>query len=105
MNSYIRAELRRTGGFTDRSLRVVLDSATLPLDQARELRRLVEELDLTRVGAEIGATCRADLTRYELAVENGGRHWRATVCEPTVPRELRPLLRFLTSAARAPLPG
>lgn len=103
VTSHIRAELRRTGGFTDRSLRVVLDSATLPLDQARELRRLVQDLDLTRVGAEIGAACRADLTRYQLAVECGGRHWRATVAEPTVPAELRPLLRFLTRAARAPV--
>ncbi|MFC4071104.1 protealysin inhibitor emfourin [Actinoplanes subglobosus] len=100
MTPRVRAELRRTGGFRDRSLRVVLDSATLPRDQAAQLARLVEQIDLTRVGAEIGAASDADLTRYQLAVEYGGRHWRGTVAEPCVPEELRPLLRFLTSAAR-----
>lgn len=80
----------------------MLDSDTLPLDQAAQLTRLVEEIDLTRVGAQVGAASRADLTRYELAVECGGRHWRTTVAEPCVPAELRPLLRFLTDAARTP---
>ncbi|GAA1621936.1 protealysin inhibitor emfourin [Actinoplanes couchii] len=77
-------------------MRVVVDSATLPHDQAAQLARLIEEIDLTRVGAEIGAASDADLTRYQLAVECGGRHWRGTVAEPCVPSELRPLLRFLT---------
>lgn len=77
-------------------MRVVLDSATLPHDQAAQLARLVEAIDLTRVGAEIGAASDADLTRYQLAVEYGGRHWRGTVAEPCVPTALRPLLRFLT---------
>lgn len=99
MTPHVRAELRRTAGFSDRSLRVVLDTATLPRDQAARLAHLVEQIDLTRVGAEIGATSAADLTRYHLAVECGGRHWRGTVAEPCVPSELRPLLRFLTSAA------
>jgi hypothetical protein len=96
----VRAELRRSGGFRARSLRVVLDSDTLPRDQAAQLTSLVQQIDLTRVGAQIGAASNADLTRYQLAVEYGGRHWRGTVAEPCVPVELRPLLRFLTSAAR-----
>jgi hypothetical protein len=96
----VRAELRRSGGFRARSLRVVLDSDTLPRDQAAQLTSLVQQIDLTRVGAQIGAASNADLTRYQLAVEYGGRHWRGTVAEPCVPTELRPLLQFLTSAAR-----
>ncbi|GIF44968.1 protealysin inhibitor emfourin [Actinoplanes xinjiangensis] len=100
MTLRVRAELRRSGGFRARSLRVVLDSDTLPRDQAAQLTSLVEQIDLTRVGAQIGAASNADLTRYQLAVEYGGRHWRGTVAEPCVPVELRPLLRFLTSAAR-----
>ncbi|MEU8663268.1 protealysin inhibitor emfourin [Actinoplanes philippinensis] len=103
MTPRVRAELRRSGGFRNRSLRVVMDSDTLPHDQAAQLAqlaRLVEQIDLNRVGAGIGATSEADLTRYQLAVEYGGRHWRGTVAEPCVPTELRPLLRFLTSAAR-----
>ncbi len=99
MTPRVRAELRRSGGFRDRSLRVVLDSDTLPRDLAAQLAHLVGQIDLTRVGAEISATSDADLTRYQLAVEYGGRHWRGTVAEPCVPVELRPLLRFLTSAA------
>ena len=98
----MRAELRRSAGFTDRSLRVVLDSGTLPRDRAAQLIQLVENLDLTRLGARISAASGADLIRYQLAVECDGRHWRTTVAEPCVPAELRPLLGFLTEAARAP---
>jgi hypothetical protein len=95
----VRAELRRSGGYAGRSLHVVMDSATLPEPDARRLSNLVRSLDLTRLGAKIVAPNRADLLRYDLSVQCGGRHWRGTVAEPTVPAELRPLLRFLTQHA------
>lgn len=63
------------------------------------MAHLIEQIDLNQVGAGIGAASQADLTRYQLAVEYDGRHWRGTIAEPCVPTELRPLLRFLTSAA------
>ncbi|MEU4695465.1 protealysin inhibitor emfourin [Actinoplanes sp. NPDC023714] len=99
MTEPVRAELRRSGGYAGRSLHVVMDSATLPDAEARRLSHLVRALDLTRLAAKIMAPCRADLLRYDLSLQCGGRHWRGTVAEPTVPAELRPLLRFLTQQA------
>ncbi|WP_229075501.1 protealysin inhibitor emfourin [Actinoplanes sp. DH11] len=99
MTEPVRAELRRSSGFAGRSLHVVMDSRTLPADQARQLVQLVRSLDLTSIGAMIMAPCTADLLRYDLSVQCGGRHWRGTVAEPTVPAELRPLIQFLTEAA------
>ncbi|MEU4564986.1 protealysin inhibitor emfourin [Actinoplanes sp. NPDC023936] len=99
MTEPVRAELRRSGGYAGRSLHVVMDSSTLPEPEARRLTQLVRCLDLTRLGARIMAPCAADLVRYDLAVQCGGRHWRGTVADPTVPPELRPLLRYLTQAA------
>lgn len=99
MTEPVRAELRRSGGYAGRSLHVVLHSAALPDAEAHRLSQLVRCLDLTRLGAKIMAPCMADLVRYELSIQYGGRHWRGTVAEPTVPAELRPLIKHLTQAA------
>ena len=101
MTGRIRAELRRSGGFTGRALHVVLDTAELPPERAAELTRLVGALDLTRVAAEAAPPSGADLMRYDLQISDGARHWRGTVAEPHVPAGLRPLLQFLTGTTRA----
>jgi hypothetical protein len=39
--------------------------------------------------------------RYDLVVEHSGNRWQGTVADPSIPAELRPLLHFLTTAARS----
>jgi hypothetical protein len=104
MRERVRAELRRAAGFAGRSLHVILDADELPADRAALLRRLVRAVDLTRVGAKLPAASGADLMRFDLSIEDGGRHWRGTAYEPYVPTELRPLLQFLVTSA-GPAPG
>ena len=97
MSEHVRAELRRSGGFTGRPLHVRVDSASMPPADAVELVRLVSAIDLGGLPASgAGLPHGADLMTYELMVERGGKRWQGTVSDPSVHASLRPLLQFLT---------
>jgi hypothetical protein len=97
----IHAEMRRSGGFTGRPVHVRADSELLPPADAAELVRLVNALDLAGLGADRPPSAAgADLMRYDLTIERGTDRWQVAVADPAVPDELRPLLQFLTAAAR-----
>jgi hypothetical protein len=97
VTEHVRAELHRSGGFTGRRVSVRLDSEQMPPADAARLVRLVSTIDLSRLGPErLPATGGADLMRYELTIERGGRRWHGVVSDPHVPAELRPLLQFLS---------
>ena len=95
-----RVEMRRTGGFTGRAMQVRLDTAQMPPAEAVRLRELLSTVDLSRLGPRPVTAAGADLMRYDLIVEHSGGRWEGTVTDPTIPAELRPLLQFLTAAAR-----
>jgi hypothetical protein len=97
----VRVEMRRSGGFTGRTTQVRLDSAQMPPADAARLRELVSTLDLTRPALPAMPAAGADLMRYDLIVEHDGGRWEATLADPTIPPEMRPLLQFLTAAARS----
>jgi hypothetical protein len=104
MPEHVRAELRRSGGFTGRPVHVRLDSATMPPADAARLVQLVSAIDLSRLGASHpGLPAGADLMSYDLMIERGRQRWQGTVTDPMIPADLRPLLQFLTH--RAPGPG
>jgi hypothetical protein len=103
----VKVEMRRSGGFTGRTSRVELDTAHMPPAEAARLIQLVTTVDLSRLaasrrGTPLGGTPLggADLMRYDLVIENGVDRWEGTVADPSIPGELRPLLQFLTAAAR-----
>jgi hypothetical protein len=97
----VKVEMRRSGGFTGRTTKVHLDTAQMPPAEAARLIQLVTTVDLSRLATARGTPAAgADLMRYDLVIENGVDRWEGTVSDPSIPNELRPLLRFLTSAAR-----
>jgi hypothetical protein len=97
----VKVEMRRSGGFTGRTTKVHLDTAQMPPADAARLIQLVTTVDLSRLTTARGTPAAgADLMRYDLVIENGVDRWEGTVSDPSIPNELRPLLRFLTSAAR-----
>ena len=101
MIEHVRAELRRSGGFAGRSVHVQLDSARLPPADAARLVQLVAAIDFGRLRASRPPIpAGADLMSYDLTIERGGHRWHGTVADPAVPAQLRPLLQFLTTAAR-----
>jgi len=96
----VLADLRRSGGFTGRSVHVHLDSEQLPPADAAQLIQLVSALDLSSLGApRPGLPAGADLMRYDLTLERDGQRWSGTVSDPSIPAQLRPLLQFLTNSA------
>ena len=103
MTDRVRAEMRRSGGFAGRTTQVRLDSEQMPPAEAARLVELVAALDLGRLAELAGSgqvTAGADLLRYDLSIDRDGQQWRGTVADPSIPTELRPLLQFLTAAAR-----
>jgi len=98
----IRAELRRSGGFTGRPVHVQVDSAQLPPAEAARLVQLVSTIDFAQLGGarRPALPAGADLMTYDLTVERGGQRWHGTVSDPSIPGELRPLLQFLTIHGR-----
>jgi emfourin len=98
MTERVRAELRRSGGFTGRTVHVQVDSAQMPPADAARLVQLVTAIDLSGLDApRPGPPAGADLMRYDLTIERGGRRWQGTVSDPTIPAQLRPLLQFLST--------
>jgi hypothetical protein len=97
----VKVEMRRSGGFAGRTTKVHLDTADMPPAEAARLIQLVTTVDLSRLNVARGApSAGADLMRYDLVIENGVDRWEGTVSDPSIPNELRPLLQFLTAAAR-----
>jgi hypothetical protein len=81
MTEHVHAELRRSGGFAGRSVHV----------------RVFAALPAGHGPMPPGA----DLVRYDLTLQRGRRHWQGTVYDPA-PRQLQPLLQFLSTTRSTP---
>ena len=98
----VRLDLERTGGFGGRTVRVAVDSALLPVDEARNLIALVEQVDFDALQARgvRPEPTPPDAFQYKLDVEQGGRQWRLRFTDSDVTDELSLLLAELVSFAR-----
>ncbi len=91
-----RVEVERTGGFAGLVTRRSADTRSLPPEQARELTRLVGELDLAagQGDAQPGRSV-PDGFSYDVLIVAGDAQRRLQARDPDVPAPLRPLLRFV----------
>ena len=99
--STLRIHFERTGGLAGLRMVATMDSAALSPEEARELAALVAGagfFDLPAVMTETVPS--ADRFRYRLTVETPEQSHTVTVDEGAVPDALRPLLDWLTAAAR-----
>jgi hypothetical protein len=97
----VRIDFERSGGFGGMVMRATVDSDALPPDDAGRLHELVQQSKFftlpTRIG---GAASGADRFEYRVTIDGpGGRH-EVTVGDSAVTSSLRPLLDWLTDAAR-----
>lgn len=84
----------------------VLDTDALDHDRAEELRKLIWEANLTRIG-EPTMSVSPDRFRYTLTVEEGARKETLSFPEDRVPESVRPLFERLSKemdASAAPAP-
>ncbi len=96
-----RVQFERTGGFAGLRLAVDLNIDSLSAAEADELRRLVEGARFFELPSEVVSPAEgADQFVYKLTVESADRSHTVEVAESAVPETLRPLIDWLTAAAR-----
>jgi hypothetical protein len=97
----MRMTFERTGGFAGITMTKVVDTATLPDNEAKQLRHLVDAADFFRLPKTITSRSRQpDRFRYELTLEDNGKQHTVEVSEQAIPGTLRPLVDWLMAAAR-----
>lgn len=97
----MRIELERTGGVTGMRLACSIASGTLPDSDAQELTRLVETSRFFDLPGRIEETdSSGDRFGYAITIDDGSRSHTVQVSEAAAPAALRPLIGWLTAAAR-----
>jgi hypothetical protein len=101
----MKISFERTGGFAGIRLATTVDSATLTPEEAAQLRTLVDNAKFFALPAKIKATAPgADRFQYAVTIETPNQRHTVTVDEGAAPPELRPLLNWLTTAAKTKKP-
>jgi hypothetical protein len=98
----MRVQFTRAGGFAGMPLSVTIDADTLPPADSQHLRELVEAADFFSLPARLTAPVPgADRFRYAVAIETRERRHAVEIHEAMMPPAVRPLIEWLTAAARA----
>lgn len=97
----MRMTFERTGGFAGTTMTKVIDTTTLPAEQANQLRRFVDAADFFHLPATLTAkTPQPDRFQYRLTIQHNNQHHTVVISEQAVPSTLRPLIEWLMAAAR-----
>jgi len=97
----LRITFERTGGFAGITISATVNADDLTVSEADELRRLIEEADFFNLPAVIAPhEPHPDRFQYEVTVWDDGRLHTIMVSEEVMPENLRPLIRWLSEAAR-----
>jgi hypothetical protein len=99
----LRIQWERTGGFAGMRIAATMDSESLSLEHARQLRELIEAAGFFELPEEMAGPVGlggADRFLYTLTVEMEGRRHTVHTSEAAAPPEVRSLILWLTRAAR-----
>jgi len=100
----MRISYERSGGLANIPLKLEVDSESLPEDQAKELKRLIEAADLFNQPATPPAPKDApDQYHYEITVEDGKRTRTIQTSDMAASAELLTLFDWLNNLALAGL--
>jgi hypothetical protein len=99
----MQIDFSSSGGFTNIQLAYRGDTATMPEDQAQEVKRLVEssgvfDLEQEDVNSN-SAIGRADVISYRLTLSDERRQTTLWMNDVSAPASVRPLLAFLRKLA------
>lgn len=102
--SFMRIDYERSGGFAGIRMSTSVDSDSLPLEQAEEIRAALEEADFfqlpSRIIPGLEKTGGVDRFQYRVTVHAQDRHHTVEVGEAAVPENLWSLLNLLNTIAR-----
>ena len=96
----MRVRFVQSGGLIGASRGCDLDTATLPMDEGRELASLVSESRLPASGVFLSGAAR-DLRSYEIHVESDAGSAAVTFDDDTLPDRARPLSEFSAEECEA----
>jgi Emfourin len=89
--------LVRTGGFGGMRREVRIETGALPSAEREPLERLVGEAGFFSLPAHFPKPGKgADYFTYSVTVEDGGRRHTVEAAQPSLPENLRPLIRELS---------
>jgi len=98
----MRVHFKRSGGFAGMPLSVTVDVDTLAPADSQHLRDLIDAASFFSLPARLTAPVPGgDRFHYTLAIETAERQHAVEIHEAATPPAVRPLLEWLTSAARA----
>lgn len=97
----MRISFERSGGFAGMRLRGTIDSDTLPPEEARKLREMVDAAGFFDLPPSITTEKPGpDRFQYKLTIETESRRHTVFVEEEVASKELRALLSYVTMLAR-----
>jgi hypothetical protein len=99
----MRILFERSGGFAGMKLKASLDVESLPPQQLRRLRQLLDQSRFFELPLRLDSPdSRPDRFQYRVTVENNNCIRTVQASEDALPPEMFPLVEWLTAAARRP---
>lgn len=96
----MKIHFQRCGGLAGLVMEATLDTASMPPEKASELTQLVNSANVFSAPEKLSAAPGgADDFEYHLAIEDGGRQHSMVLDGRATPPEMKPLMRWLTTAA------
>lgn len=96
----VQVRFVRSGGLAGMRTAAVIDSESLPEEEEKRLRDLIDRAGFFGLPEEIPGPARPDEFRYSITVEIDGKQHRVRTTETAAPEQLRPLIEWLNEAAK-----
>lgn|SRR5690349_7307602 len=97
----MKVEFERSGGFAGLTMTHSVDTDDLSSDQAQQLAKLMDDADFYNLPKVIKAKSPgADRFQYNITVQDQKKRHSVQVGEGAIPANMKPLLDWLTDAAR-----
>ena len=94
--------IKRSGGFTGIPVQAVVDTSSLPADQAEAIENMLGEAHFFELPSDPAQANEADRFTYELKVVSDEGEHTVTFSEQNAPVAINTLVRHLTILARHP---
>jgi hypothetical protein len=88
---------KRCGGFIGTGMRFQLDLEQLPINDARDIVRLIEQAEFFNLPENLIIKCNPDEYQYTITVDLGVTSHTVRTNDTTMPTSLRPLVDELSA--------
>lgn len=95
-----RVRFERSGGVAGMPTTSTIDSKSLPEEERKRLRNLIDRAGFFGLPEEIVGAPRPDEFRYSITVEIDGKQHRVRTTDTAAPEQLKPLIEWLNEVAR-----